>query len=273
MIKSKYIRNSLNPGQVKILDLVYKYRFVSRQSLAVSLGVKPGNGLYEKLEILVKHEYLGKRMEKRSIIENVPAGYYLTPKALKYLRSLPNHEHIDDQAFQESYRDKSTTGSAFVRHQLNVYREMLALQRQHPALKVFTRRDMRRYSYFPKKLPDAFLSLPSEDPQQPHRFFLDIVRDRQPRSELVNRLKVYTEFFDDGGWDETGSPVPVILLLCEWGPAEKSIQRLARRQLGKLDSDLRVFTTTFVHGKDKVAWTSVYDVDEILSLDAITVNP
>jgi len=132
---------------------------------------------------------------------------------------------------------------------------------------------MRRYSYFPKKLPDAFLSLPGDDPQRPLRFFLDIVRDREPRSVLVDKLRVYTDFFDEGGWDETESAVPVLLLLCEWSPAEKSVQRLVRRQLGRLDSDLRVFTGVFMRDNNKAAWTSVSDTDEVVTLETISVNP
>lgn len=277
IVKQKYVRDKLNDGQVKILELVYRYRFVSRQLSAGSLGVKPQNGLYEKLEILVGHEYLGKRLEKRLTLENVPAAYYLTPKGLKYLRGLPDHEYVDDQSLHESYRDKSITGNPFIRHYFNIYRQTQALQQQYTGLKVFTQRDMRRYSYFPEKLPDAFLSLASDGPEQPHRFFFDIVRDRQSRNDLVNKLKEYTEFFDDGGWDETESEIPVLLLLCEWGPTEKSIQRFVRGQLSRLDSDFRVFTSTFaaIGGVtiDQAIWTDVHDTDELVELDDISVNP
>jgi len=240
VIKQKYVRDKLNDGQVKVLEIVYRYRFVSRQLLAGSLGVKPENGLYEKLEILVGHEYLGKRIEKQLTLQNVPAAYYLTPKALKYLHALPDHDYIDDQSFQESYRDK------------------------------------RRYSYFSEKLPDAFLSLPSDDSEKPHRFFFDIVRDRQSRNDLVNKLKEYTEFFDDGGWDETESEVPVLLLLCEWSPTEKSIQRFVRGQLNRLDSTIRVYTSTFAALGDitnMIIWTGIHDIDELVSLTDISVNP
>jgi hypothetical protein len=267
-VKQKYVRDKLNDGQIKILELVYKYRFVSRQLLASSLGVNPQNGLYEKLEILVNNGYLGKRLENRHKLENIPAAYYLTPKGLKYL-------HLDDsQTLQENYRDKSITGNNFISHYLNIYRQTEALHRQYPALKVFSQRDMRSYSYFPGRLPDAFLSLPSDNPNVPHRFFFDIVRDRQPRGDLINKLKTYTEFFEDGGWDETGSELPVLLLLCEWSPSEKSVQRAVRSQLNRLDSDLTVFTSTasaLENATAKRIWTDVNDADELISLDNIDI--
>lgn len=136
---------------------------------------------------------------------------------------------------------------------------------------------MRPYSYFPQKLPGAFLSLPGGDPRQPHRFFLDIARDRLWRNDLVNKLETYTEFFDDGGCDATGSEMRVLLLLGEWRPVEKSIQRFVRGQLSRLDSELRVFTSTCVavsgNSTGGEIWTDVHDVDELVSFTDIAVNP
>ena len=272
MKKQKYERVTLNSGQLAVLELVYKYRFGSRQLLANSLGVKPENGLYEKLEILVRGNYLGKHLEKRLTLQNVPAAYYLTSKGLKALQALPGHEFVGEQALQESYRDKSIVGNRFIAHSLNIYKQTQLLQKQYPGLKVFTGRDMSRYGYFPKRLPDAFLSFAGGNSDQPHRFFFDIARDQQPRSDLINKLATYVEFFDDGGWDETGSEIPVVLLLCEWSPSEKSIQRLVRAQLNKLDSDLRVYTNS-IRAADKTTWTDVQDTDELVSLDDISVNP
>jgi hypothetical protein len=277
VVKQKYVRYKLNVGQIKVLELVYKYRFVSRQLLASSLNIKPENGLYEKLEILVRHGYLGKRLEKRKTLDNIPASYYLTPQALKYLQTLPDHENISNQVFQESYRDKSIVGNQFIANYLNVYRQTLALGEQYPRLKVFTPRDLIQYSYFPKRLPDAFLSLSGDDPNQPHRFFFDIVRDRQPRGDLINKMTTYNDFFDDGGWDETESELPVILLICAWSPTERSIQRTMRSLLSRLDSDLRIYTSTITalsdNMTDKAIWTDVQDSEELVALDDIPVNP
>jgi hypothetical protein len=266
----KHKRSTLNSGQIKVLELVYKYRFVSRQLLAGSLGVKPENGLYEKLEILVNHGYLGKRLELRKSVENVTAAYYLTPQGLKYLQALPDHAYISQPAFQESYRDKTIVGNGFISHRLNLYRQTQALQKQYPDLRVFTPRDMSKYRYFPKRLPDAFLSLESDNPEQPHRFFFDIVRDRQPSIDLVHKLTNYIEFFDDGGWEETESELPKLLLLCEWSPSERSIQRTVRKQLSRLDSNLQVYTSTVTAvtntSPDGAVWTATDDEDEVVSL-------
>jgi hypothetical protein len=277
VVRQNYVRSVLNSGQIKVLELVYKYRFVSRQLLANSLGVKPENGLYEKLEILVKNGYLGKRFDKQLKLQNVPAAYYLSPAGIRSLQALPGHEYIGEPAIRLSYQNKTNVSNDFIASTLSVYEHTQLLQNQYPGLQVFTKRDTGRYDYFPQQLPDSFLSTPSDDPEHPHRFFFDIVSDRQPRSVLDRRIANYVEFFDGGGWDETGSELPVILLLSEWGPAERRIQRSVMSQLSRLESDLRVFTSTTTAVEkvtaDKAVWTAIGEVDELVALDDIPVNP
>jgi hypothetical protein len=277
VVKKKYERSVLNLGQIAVLELVYKYRFGTRSLIGSSLGLKSGTSLYERLEVLVKNGYVGKRSDIRSKAINKPAAYYVTSKGIKVLQALPGHEHITDQAIRLSYQNKGTVRDEFIAHILNVYELTQTIERQYPTLKVFTERDISRYSYFPERLPEAFLSLPTDDPEAPHRFFFDVVRDRQPRRTLDVRLTNYVEFFDDGGWDDTESELPVILLVCEWAPSERSIQRSTRALLSRLDSTMRVYTTTAnaIRNSDEslAIWTDIQDVDELISLDDISVNP
>lgn len=272
--KQKYVRSTLNTGQISLLELVYKYRFVSRQLVAESLNITYGSGIYEKLEVLVKGGYLGKRFDKRLKLQAMPAAYYITPKGLRTLRQRPDHEHITDSIIKGSYKDK-TVSQAFIAHTLNVYKYTNWLKRHYPFLKVFTRRDIAKYEYFPSQLPDAFLSLPSDDPKQPKRFFFDLVSDSLPRSVLDKRISNYCEFFDEGGWEVADSELPTILLLSEWGPAEKHIQRNVRTQLNRSDmEELTVYTSTTEAVENMTAeaeiWTSIEDTDELTALSSIS---
>lgn len=274
VVKQKYVRSTVNAGQIRLLELVYKYRFGSRQLLAESLGVKPENGLYEKLEVLVKHGYLGKRFEKPLKLQGVPAAYYLTPQGLRVLQEQPGHEAITEAVIKASYRDK-TVGMGFVIHTLNAYKYTNILKRQYEGLRVFMKRELGQYEYFPSQLPDAVLSLPTDDPKQPKRFFFDLVSDSMPRSVLDKRIANYCEFFDEGGWDITGSPLPIILLLSEWSAAEKRIQRNTRAQLNRSDmEELPVYTSTTTAldspAGERAIWTSVEDTDELADLRSIS---
>jgi len=276
MKRQKYERSILNNGQVALLESVYKYRFGNRQLIGSSLGIKVGSSLHEKLEVLVKRGYLGKRLDVRSKALHKPAVYYATAKGVKALQALPGHGHIKEPAIRLSYQNKNTVRDDFIAYILNIYELTQHLQRQYPSLKVFTERDVGRYDYFPPRLPDAVLSLPADDPKQPHRFFFDIVRDRRPRRDLEHKLANYVEFFDDGGWDKTESELPVMLLVSEWGPSERSIQRSVRALLNRLDSNLRVYTATARalenSATNKAVWSDVNDTEDPVALEDIPVT-
>lgn len=268
---------ALNDKQFELLYLVYKCRFATRDIIGNSLGINTGSSLHERLEVLVTHEYLGKRKDKRSTALNKPTVYYVAPKGIKALRTFPGYEHIGEQALRLSYQNKNTVSDEYVAQVLNICDLTMHLQRQYPGLKAFTPRETIKYTYFPEKLPERFLSLPSDNIEQPHRFFLDIVPDRQSRRVLEGRLLHYSEFFDSGGWDETDSPLPVILIVVEWGPSERSIQRFVRRVIEKADIGLKIYTSTakaIQSTYDNLAiWNDAQDADDSVSLMDITINP
>ena len=82
-------RSALSQGQIDILELLYTYRFGSRQLLADSLSVTP-DSLFRKLEVLIKHQLIKKRHEPRLKLLAVPAAYYLTPKGCLLYTSVIN---------------------------------------------------------------------------------------------------------------------------------------------------------------------------------------
>jgi hypothetical protein len=262
-------RSALKQGQIDILEVLYKYRFGSRQLVADSLGIKAGSSLYEKLNVLIKHGLVAMRQEKRLKLLGIPAAYYLTPKGLKTLQTLDSHDYITEATIKASYRDK-VLSQTFVSHTLDVYSLTNSLKHQYPDLKVYLRRDMGRFSYFPDSPPDAFLSLKVGD--TPKRFFLDVIPDTLPRNILDRRITSYAEFFDEGGWEITNSELPSLLLVTEKGTTETRARRAAGAAINRadIDDDLAVYTTTFGALKDvainDAVWTSIDDTDELLSL-------
>ena len=267
-------RSTLKQSQIDILELLYKYRFGSRQLVADSLNVKP-DSLFRKLEVLIKHGYIAKRLDKKLKLQGVPVAYYLTPKGLRTLAALPDHEHITDSVIKGSYKDGTVTQS-FITQALRVYAQTNRLKAFYPDLKVYLKRDMSRYSYFPKPLPDAFLSLPMGKDTPPKRFFLDIIPDSLPPKPFFQRLTNYAEFFDEGGWEIASSELPILLLVGETGTTERRIQRTARAAIYKaeIDEDMNVYTTTFgaIHNlqESSTIWTSLDDPDELLQLPELT---
>ncbi|MDO4684661.1 MAG: MarR family winged helix-turn-helix transcriptional regulator [Candidatus Saccharibacteria bacterium] len=263
-------RSALKQGQIDILETLYKYRFGSRQLLADSLGIKSSSNLFEKLNVLMKHGFVARRYDKSFKLRGVPAAYYLTPKGLRRLQLIHGSERVTDAIIKASYRDK-VVGQSFVDHVVEVYVHANRLQHKHPPLKVFLRREMALYSYFPANPPDAFLSLKTNDGLR--RFFFDVVSKDMPPSAINRRLVNYMEFFDDGGWDATGSDLPKLLFLLENPATENRLRRTAHavRSRFDLDDEIEIYTATIesLLGDNSAIWSNIDELGELLSLDEL----
>ena len=81
------------------------------------------------------------------------------------------------------------------------------------------------------------------------------------------------EFFDEGGWDATGSDLPKLLFLLENPSAESRLRRAAHavRSRFDLDDEIEVYTATTENllGDDSVIWSSIDEPDELISLDEL----
>lgn len=233
-------RSVIKQGQIDIMVTLYKYRFGSRSLIAEALQSNPVT-LHKKLLVLVKHGLVNVRQEKRSKLYGIPAAYFLTPKGLRFLQSLEGYSHITDLVIRASYRDKSVS-EATVLHCFDVFAQILALKRHYPTLKAYLRRDMGRFSYFPKTLPDAFLSF--SDGDTTHRFFFDYIHDSQERKAFFQRVSTYIDFFDIGGWDITETEAPTLLFVAEKAATEHRVKRLIRGAISKAESDEDIIACT-----------------------------
>ncbi len=262
-------RITLKQAQIDILNLLYKYRFSSRQLLLDSLGEGNGsdNNLYQKLEVLIKHGLVFKRYEPRQKLLGVPYAYSLSPKGLKALQATTNHEHITDRVIKGWYRNKSVD-QKFVNHTMAIHKYTNLLSTLHPTLKIFTQRDLARFNYFPKQLPDAVLSFPKEQ-GTPLRYFFDIIPADTPRKAIDVKLSTYCKFFESGGWEVTKSAKPIILLVASSGRSERQLQYISRARLQKyFEIDLRIYTTS-LHAllnleREENIWTQVYNPSHLL---------
>ena len=266
-------RSVLRQGQIEILGLLYKYRFGSRQLIAESLKIKAGSNVYEKLNVLIKHGFIAKRYDKSLRLQGLPAAYYLTPKGLKTLQSLDAWNYITEATIRSSYRDKNISQS-FINHTLDVYSYTNMLAKTYPTLKVFTRRDMSRYSYFPNNPPDAFLSLKTGEETTPKRFFFDFISDDTPRSVIAKRIAQYMQFFSDGEWDATNSQIPILLFLTTKPAIKKHLMRSTRAIRGTFDmeDEVSIYAATIdqlLSAESGRIWEDIDSADGLSPLDEL----
>lgn len=266
-------RSVLRQGQIEILGLLYKYRFGSRQLIAESLKVKAGSNIYERLNVLIKHGFIAKRYDKSLRLQGLPAAYYLTPKGLKTLQSLDAWNYITEATIRSSYRDKNISQS-FINHTLDVYSYTNMLAKTYPTLKIFTRRDMSRYSYFPNNPPDAFLSLKTGEETTPKRFFFDFISDDTPRSVIAKRIAQYMQFFSDGEWDATNSQIPILLFLTTKPAIKKHLMRSTRAIRGTFDmeDEVSIYAATIdqlLSAESGRIWEDIDGTDSLFPLDEL----
>lgn len=262
-------RSTLKQGQIDILEVLYKYRFGSRQLIAESLSIKASSSLYERLNVLIKHDLVAMRQEKRLKLLGVPASYFLTPKGLRTLQAIDHHEYINESIIKASYRDKILS-QTFVSHTLDVFKYTNILKLQYPKLKVYLRRNMSRFSYFPKTPPDAFLSLAHDNITK--RYFFDYISASLERKVLFQRIYSYIDFFDNDGWDVTGTEIPILLFVAENATMERRIRRIAKGVINKIeiDDEIIIYTTTKkaleAPNKEITVWSDLEEPDELISL-------
>ena len=186
---------------------------------------------------------------------------------MRALQALEDYKFINRHHIQSTYNDQRVTFSHII-HILDVYKCSQQLTITYPSLKIFTKRDMSQYSFFPKQAPDAFLSLPQAGDTKPVRYWLDIIPAKMPRYEFDRILKGYVTFFEKGGWDKTNSPLPVLLFLAENGTTEKRIRNSMIRMYDTfaIDLDIRTSTMNAVSQNQEKIWTNLDDSDTLMGL-------
>jgi len=259
----------LNQGQLEVLLKLYRYRFGTRELVADSLG-KSDMSIYLRLQTLIANGYVASRYDKSHRLSGRPAAYYLLPKGLRALKQYTNRDDITDAAIKNSYKDKDgTVSDQFIDHNLDVYAIGNRLQALYPAIKQFTKRELVIYNYFPKQLPDLYLSIKLGD--QTKRLFLDYIEATTPSFVIDRQLRQKIEYYQNGDWQTKGNSFPPILYVCENGSLEKRLQKLANRALYRSDTDMAVYTTTknalgSASPKNDLIWSSVKDPDGLVTL-------
>jgi hypothetical protein len=231
-------RHSLNQEQVDVLELLYKFRFASSELIARHCGKKSGVFVYKRLKILQEQGFIGKRFDSSYRLQGKPAAYYLLPKGA---RKLQVHREDLNINITLLYKEK-TVSEAFAQHYIDILAVYIQLQQLYGGkLKLFTKSQLREYEYFPKPLPDAYLSLKSGN--EPKRFFFELIENSTPFFVVDKKIKKYIAYFENGAWDDTGSDFPGILLLCETPALQKWVQKRVATNLNNADVDDLLFAT------------------------------
>lgn len=271
MSQPKY-RKSLNKRQLDILIALYKFRYLTRDLLVEYLEGSESTGSYEysRLQRLVEQGYIDRHYSNLDKIDRRPAAYFALPGAI---RALKDRTKLDINALNAMYADKRA-GRTFIDRCLLVFTIFNRFKSAYgnQRLDFFTKREMSQYDFFPKPLPDAFISIKNKAQEEDSRYFLELFDGTTQNKKQWQRIKSYMEHYDSGDWeDDTGWDYPDLLFICETPQVEKRIARHAEKLQAYSGADMNVFTASYKalqqakSAKDKI-WTNVDEPEELLSM-------
>lgn len=258
----------LNPDQLAILELLYRFRFGTSTLFNQTLKPTHRQSLNSRLDILTNQEYIGKNYHKRYKLLGKPASYYLLPKGLAVLRQ---QEGTSSSVLKNMYKDVNAS-EAFVNHWLTVFAVSNQLEATYgDRLELFTKSELAEYTNFPRPLPDVFISLKnSNQPRTRTRhYFLEVFEDSKPFFTVARRINEYVEYADSGEWENTGKRFPALLAICE----STTLQKRLLKRFRSLD-DFKFCVTTkseFLANNDEgdAAWQDVTKPGIMLPLSSI----
>lgn len=193
LVASPKYRRPLNSNQVRVLELCYKFRFVSVNLLAELLG-KHRSSVYEGLYVLERQRYIGKRYDKTYRLAGKPASYYLASKGIRYLRE---NTGLDQTTLRNFYKNKSMR-QEHVDHCLNVFRIALTLKKQvGNRFSIYTKYTLNRES-FPSPLPELFLERKGNSDKPD--YVLDIFEAGTFTWILRKRIRQHEDYADESNY-------------------------------------------------------------------------
>lgn len=220
----------LNIKQLSILDTLYRFRFGTTELIANALNVKTKNKMNERLKVLLDQEYVGRHYGPEYRLLRKHATYYLLPKGIKALRQL--NDKCNDSVLHNIHKDK-TASEQFINHCLAIFSTYCKLKEKHGEnLRFFTKSQLVQYEYFPKPLPDAYVRIQAgKDMTQ---YFLEMLQTERPFFVSVRKARRYIAYSETGEWEDTGTTLPTIVLVCD----SETLKKRMDKQLLKLKHDI-----------------------------------
>lgn len=264
MIPTERSHYALTKKQRVILNLIYRFRFVTSDLLSKTTGISKKT-INKRLQLMVELKYIGRRFEPEYHLLRKHAAYYLLPEGRKVLRKLSSTKY-NQTALRNTNKDKEARDE-FINHWLTVFEAHCTLKELYgDSLQFFTKSQLADSKSLPKKLPDAFIQLDTEDSQK--RFFFDVLHEGQPFFLATRRVMQYIDYTENGDWPSKYE-LPTILLLCDSLALQKRLLKKMRHAIENADNDELKFYITATDELNNDEWQNMLDPDETLSLSSL----
>ena len=265
--------------QLRILELIYKFRFVSTAQLQFVLGKKQIQQIQQRLNLMLERQWIGRNFSKLDRLTGKYASYFLLPGGMKILKAqaAKTGKELDKRLLHNIYKDK-TASERHITHCMAVGDIYCDLRRIYgETMQYFTKSLLTSYDYCPVPRADAFLRLAETTlpKSKKHEFFLDYCEEAVPFFAYRNRIKYYEEYDDEDTWsDAAHTKLPTVLLVAESPRLQRRLLRFLKKYLeGVYSDDLKFLVTNkeLLTGAkpDSTIWSEVDDELETIVLSAI----
>lgn len=253
LVKNPSHRKALNSNQVRLLKVIFKFRFVSVPLLAEYLG-KDKSTVYEQLLVLSSQNYILKNYDSSYRLPAKPATYALAAKGIKYLR---DNTDLSQTALRNMYKNKTASESLIV-HSLDLFKLWLQLNKQYPdTFDIFTKSEMTDFTEFIRPLPDLYLQRKHNRSTKPN-YFLETIESGTMTWILRKRLQAHEQWLEEHE-DAWGDNYPTLLFICGNQSTEKRIHRIVNN--GYFDFEVYITTVERLYGSPTKIWLHEWDVD------------
>lgn len=255
-------RRPLNAEQMQILKILYKFRFTSATQLKKYFSKSsPGMNVFRRLETLEQQGFIAKRYLDNHRLLHKPVAYHLLPEGIRKLQEREAISH--GVRFKAIYKDKSVS-EQFIQDCFDILDIYVSLQSRNADIKFFTKPDLNHedYEYFPQPLPDAYIKLADG-----RHYFLQVHHKHQPFFVTSKAAKRYMDYFENGVWDDTGTPFPVLLFVVD----TPSIQKRFHDFVAQNTDGIGIYTAlkSDIAGEKEDVWRNAHKPDETYSLKEI----
>ena len=241
--ENKKSRRKRTEKQIELLYTIYKFRFVTVDLLAMYLGITQGTAQI-RLNLLVRETYIGRLYDSTYRLRGKGARYMLLPNGFNELK---RHRELSPTIIKQLYKDPYAS-EAFADRQVTVMEVALTLINNHNVDndKFLTKSEMIKYSGLPDYPPDGFFASATKKSQN---FFIDVVTEQEPLFVSLRKVREYIDFGETSEWEESGRPVPILLLIFETEPSLKRVGKKVRQLVYSVGTEIMFGMTTLARLK------------------------
>lgn len=254
----------IDEKEEKIMELVYKFRFINRHQFQKIFNYKDPRRLNARLKGLVEKGFLG-RIYSHKLLENTkPAIYYLQNNGILWCQINMGYQHaridyLDPKHMKKFYEDKHAS-DIFINHSVaigEIYLQFKALENKTWMYKIATKNelwtsDLARYAEQEKLYnPDLLIEKTKQTGEESTCYCLELFDPQVPKYALEYKVRQYMELHDDSDWKDNNSGLdqkfPVIFFVL---PTQRKLNSLARYIREQLDEtydveDMEFYLSTY----------------------------